>query len=241
MIKLGKFIVGGLGWAFGGPIGALLGFFIGAFFDAATVSSSKNSLPKGTQRGDFILTFLVLSAAVMKADKIIKKSELEFVKTFLRKNFGEQQTLESLQILKELLVKDIPLDEVCGQVKYNMNNPLKLQILHYLYGIAAADGEIHPEEIRIIEEIALKIGLSARDHNSVKSMFVKETDSAYEILGIQKSATNDEIKKAYRSMAVKYHPDKVSNLGDDIQNAAKEKFQTLNEAYERIKKERNIV
>ncbi len=241
MVKLGKWIGGGLGWAFGGPIGALLGFFLGSFFDIATVSSSKTSLNKGTQRGDFILTFLVLSAAVMKADKIIKKSELEFVKTFLKNNFGEQQTLESLQVLKELLEKDIPLDDVCHQVRFNMNNPLKLQIIHYLYGIAAADGEVHESEIRIIEEIAMKIGLSARDHNSVKSMFVRETDSAYEILGVSKSSTNDEIKKAYRSMAVKYHPDKVSNMGEDIQNAAKEKFQTLNDAYERIKRERNIV
>lgn len=241
MVKLGKWIGGGLGWAFGGPIGALLGFLLGSFFDIATVSSSQTSLNKGTQRGDFILTFLVLSAAVMKADKVIKKSELEFVKTFLKNNFGEQQTLGSLQILKELLEKDIPLDDVCKQVRFNMNSPLKLQIIHYLYDIAAADGEVHESEIRIIEEIAMKIGLSARDHNSVKSMFVKETDSAYEILGVSKSSTNDEIKKAYRSMAVKYHPDKVSNMGEDIQNAAKEKFQTLNDAYERIKKERNIV
>jgi DnaJ like chaperone protein len=241
MVKLGKWIGGGLGWAFGGPIGALLGFFLGSFFDLATISSSQTNIYKGTQRGDFILTFLVLSAAVMKADKVIKKSELEFVKTFLKTNFGEQQTLESLQLLKDLLEKDIPLDDVCQQVKLNMSNPLKLQIVHYLYGIAAADGEIHPSEIKIIEEISIKIGLSVKDHNSVKSMFIKETDSAYEILGISKSATNDEIKKAYRSMAVKYHPDKVSNMGEDIQNAAKEKFQTLNDAYERIKRERNIV
>jgi len=242
MVKLGKWIGGGLGWAFGGPIGGLIGFFIGSFFDATTVTSGKISIGSHeTQRGDFILTFLVLSAAVMKADKVVKKSELDFVKRFLVANFGEQQTIESLKILKDLLEKDIPLDDVCRQIKHRMNNPLKLQILHYLYGIAAADGEIHQAEINIIEEIAFKLGLTAREHNSVKSMFVKETDSAYEILGITKSATNDEIKKAYRSMAIKHHPDKVANMGDDIQNAAKAKFQTINEAYERIKKERNIV
>jgi len=241
MVKLGKWIGGGLGWAFGGPIGGLIGFFIGSFFDATTVSSGKISIGSHeTQRGDFILTFLVLSAAVMKADKVVKKSELDFVKRFLVANFGEQQTIESLKILKDLLEKDIPLDDVCRQIKHRMNNPLKLQILHYLYGIAAADGEIHQAEINIIEEISFKLGLTAREHNSVKSMFVKETDSAYEILGITKSATNDEIKKAYRSMAIKHHPDKVANMGDDIQNAAKAKFQTINEAYERIKKERNI-
>ena len=240
MVKLGKWIGGGLGWAFGGPIGALLGFFIGSFFDATTSVKTTSTNSGATQRGDFILSFLVLSAAVMKADKVIKKSELEFVKQFLRSNFGEKDQLEALQILKELLNKDIPLDDVCRQVKYNMSGPLKLQILHYLYGIAASDGEIHKDEILIIEQIAFKIGISARDHNSVKSMFIKETDSAYEILGVSRDSGIDEIKKAYRAMAVKYHPDKVANMGDDIQNAAKVKFQTLNEAYERIKKERGF-
>lgn len=243
MVKLGKWIGGGLGWAFGGPIGGLLGFFLGSFFDAATIITKNINAPQGkvTQRGDFILSFLVLSAAVMKADKIIKKSELDFVKKFLLANFGEHQTYESLRVLKELLQKDIPLDEVCLQINQNMSNPLKLQIIHYLYGIANADGEIHQSEINIIEQIAIKIGLTQREHNSVKSMFVKETDSAYEILGVPKSASNDEIKKVYRKMAVKFHPDKVANMGEDIQNAAKVKFQTLNEAYERIKKERNII
>jgi DnaJ like chaperone protein len=242
MVKLGKWIGGGLGWAFGGPIGGLLGFFIGSFFDAATsVKTVKINNNGQTQRGDFILTVLVLSAAVMKADKVVKKSELDFVKKFLLTNFGEEQTRESLLVLKDLLEKDIPLDEVCQQIRFNMNNALKLQVIHYLYGIAASDGEIHKSEIEIIERISLKIGLSAREHNSVRSMFVEETDSAYEILGVSKSASNDEIKKAYRSMAIKHHPDKVANMGEDIENAAKAKFQSINQAWEKIKKERGIV
>lgn len=240
MVKLGKWIGGGLGWAFGGPIGALLGFFIGSFFDAATINTSVSSSQGKTQRGDFILTFLVLSAAVMKADKVVKKSELDFVKRFLRSNFSETETKEALQILKDLLEKDIPLDDVCNQVRFSMSNPLKLQILHYLFGISAADGEVHKDEISVIEHIALKIGLTTNEFRSVKSMFVPETDSAYEILGISKNASEDEIKKAYRNMAVKHHPDKVANLGEDIQNAAKQKFQTINDAYNKIKKERGI-
>ncbi len=240
MVKLGKWIGGGLGWAFGGPIGGLLGFFIGSFFDAAKINSSTKLIEGKTQRGDFILTFMVLSAAVMKADKVVRKSELDFVKRFLLSNFGEQQTKEALKVLKGLLEKDIPLNDVCNQIRFNMSNPLKLQILHYLFGISAADGEIHKNEILIIEQIAIKIGLTQREFNSVRSMFVKETDSAYDILGIPKNATEAEIKKAYRGMAVKHHPDKVANMGEDIQNAAKRKFQTINDAYNRIKKERNI-
>ncbi|PLX07442.1 MAG: molecular chaperone DnaJ [Marinilabiliales bacterium] len=240
MVKLGKWIGGGLGWAFGGPIGALLGFFIGSFFDAAKISTSRQRIDGTTQRGDFILTFLVLSAAVMKADKIVKKSELDFVKRFLLRNFGEAQTREALKELKRLLETDIPIDEVCLQIRMNMPHALKLQILHYLFGISAADGEVHVSEVNIIEQIAIKIGLTRGDFSSVRSMFVQQTDSAYKILGVSKSSTNDEIKKAYRQMAIQHHPDKVANMGEDIENAAKKKFQAISDAYEKIKKERGI-
>ncbi len=71
-------------------------------------------------------------------------------------------------------------------------------------------------------------------------MFVPETDSSYKILEIERTASNDEVKKAYRKMAMKYHPDKVSHLGEDYRKSADEKFKKVNEAYEKIKKERNM-
>jgi DnaJ like chaperone protein len=72
-------------------------------------------------------------------------------------------------------------------------------------------------------------------------MFIPETNSAYKILEVDPSVTNDELKKAYRKMAMKYHPDKVSHLGEDFRKTADEKFKKVNEAYEKIKKERNII
>lgn len=183
----------------------------------------------------------MLSAAVMKADSRIKKSELNFVKNFLLVNFGKEDTIKALKTLKDLLNKDINIDEVCNEIRISMPGASKLQLIHYLYGIAKSDGHLDQREINIIETISRKIGLTQSEYNSVKYMFVENNDSAYEILGVPKSATNDEIKKAYRQMAVKYHPDKVSHLGEDVQNAAKQKFQKLNDAYNKIKKERNIV
>lgn len=236
-----KYIGGFLGWLFGGCIGGVIGFFIGFFIDLISVNKSHfQEMPQSSYRNDFILSLLTLTAAIMKADGVVKKSELEYVKQFLRANFGVQQTKEALQTLKELLDSNIDLDNVCTKIQYSMQHATKLQILHYLFGIANADGILHKNEIYLLEQIALKIGLSTSDFNSIKSMFIEDTDSAYSILGVSKSASDEELKKAYRAMAIQHHPDKVANLGEDVQNAAKQKFQKINEAWEKIKKERGI-
>ncbi len=241
MGKYGKWIGGTLGWAFGGPVGAILGFAFGSMLDGATVSESDGDvMNSATQRGDFTASLLVLSAAVMKADGKIMKSELDYVKNFFIRQFGVNVTEQNMLKLRELIKQDFSVSDVCYQIKYNMDYSIRLQLLHFLFGIAGADGEFHPTEIKMIEDIATFMGIDLSDLASIKAMFVKDTESAYKILEISPNATDDEVKKAYRQMAVKYHPDKVSTLGDDIQNAAKEKFQQLNNAYEQIKKQRGI-
>ena len=99
---------------------------------------------------------------------------------------------------------------------------------------------MHSEEIKVIVTMSKYLGISQKDFESIQAMFYKSTNGAYKILEINPSATHDEVKKAYRKMAVKYHPDKVQHLGDDFQQMAEEKFKTLNEAYQQIKKERGL-
>jgi len=67
-----------------------------------------------------------------------------------------------------------------------------------------------------------------------------DRDWAYKSLEIEPTATDDEIKKAYRKMAKKYHPDLVNELGEDVKKSATEKFRSINEAYESLKKQRGI-
>lgn len=244
MGKYGKWIGVGLGWAFGGPIGALIGFAVGKGFDGIDVDTTHSSRTNNsanrtqTSRNDFITALLVLMAAVMKADGKIMKSELDYVKKFLVKNFGETTATEATKILKDILKKDIPLKEVCRQICMNTQYEARTQLIHYMFGIAQADGHVSELEVKKIEEIALHLNISSSDIASIKAMFYKDIQSAYKVLGLDNSASIAEIKKAYRKKAIEHHPDKVEHLGEDIRKGAEEKFRQVNEAYEQIKKER---
>jgi len=235
--KYGKWIGGGLGWAFGGPIGAILGFAMGSVLDGVKV---EKSYYQGTARGDFAMSLLVLSAAVMKADGKVVKSELDYVKNFFLSQFGLDETNRLIQILKEVLNQEINLRDVSVQVGQFMDYPSRLQLLHYLFGIATADRQIDKAEENVIEQISGYMGVDPSDFSSIKAMFVRNINNAYDILELTPDATDEEVKKAYRRLAIQYHPDKVAHLGEDIKKAATEKFQTLNAAYDEIKKQRDM-
>ncbi len=247
MTKYGKWVGGTLGWAFGGPMGALLGFAIGAMLDTAEFEVQTNGTgpAAGARRspstyGDFSASLLVLSAAVMKADGKSLKSELDYVKKFFILQFGEAHAQQEMLLLKGLLQKEIPLLQVCAQIRQAMPVAQRLQLLHYLFGIAQADGYVDKKEVDVIYTIASGLGIPLADFNSLKAMYFRDVDSDYKILETEPSASDDELKKAYRRMALKYHPDKVSMLGEEVQKSAKEKFQKVQQAYENIKKQRGV-
>lgn len=239
----GKWIGSGLGWTLGGPIGALAGFVLGTLFDLSEKSeASGKAYQKGMQTtpNDYIFSLLVLVSAVLKADGKIMKSELNFVKEFFRANFGIEGARNALKVLQDLTRQDIPVTEVCVQIRNFMDYPGRLQLIHFLFGIAASDGEIHPEELKLIRHISVSLGIKSADYTSIEAMVLPKTDWAFDVLEITPAATDEEVKKAYRRMAVKYHPDKVSYLGEEVQQAANEKFQKVNEAYQLICRQRGI-
>lgn len=238
--SFGKWIGGGLGWALGGPIGALLGFVFGSMYDSMQKGEYEQKGFTPTQEGDFKVSLLVLIAAVMKADGKVMKSELDFVKRFLFAQFGETEAERLLLLLREILNQDLEIDEICEQIQENMEYPSRLQLAHLLYSVAVSDGSTHAAESEAIRRICLHMGIRPRDCESIRAMFVKDIDSAYKILEITPDASDDEVKKAYRKMALKYHPDKVTHLGEEIQKGAHEKFQQLNNAYNEIKKKRGF-
>jgi DnaJ like chaperone protein len=237
MAKYGKWIGGGLGWVLGGPIGGILGFLFGSMVDTMHAVQRPHT---GTLPGDFTVSLMILTAAVMKADQKVVKSELDYVKQFLLLQFGEAKAEQLLLVLRDLLKQDIDVRGVSLQIKQFMEYPSRLQLVHYLVGVAQADGISHPDEVKVIEMIAGYLGIGDQDFNSIKAMFSRNIEAAYRIMEITPDSSDEEVKKAYRRMAVKYHPDKVAHLGPEIQKSAKEKFQQLNQAYEEIKKRRGL-
>ena len=245
-LKFGKWLGGGLGWALGGPLGGILGFAVGSAFDAASVTvqtggqTNFSSRTPSSNVGDFAASLLVLSAAVMKSDGKVLKSELDYIKRFLSTQFGEQNAQQQILLLQQILKQNIPLQDVCLQIKQYMPHSERLQIIQYLFGISKADGHVHESELQTIQTIANYLGVSAADFNSLKAMYFRDVNSDFLILEITSAASDDEVKKAYRRMAVKFHPDKVAALGEDVQKAANEKFQKVQSAYENIKKQRGF-
>ena len=248
-----KWLAGLLGWASMGPLGGLLGYLVGAFVDNVLTNvrqintdsySTGGAQPRGysatEQRNSFFISLLVLSSAVIRADGRVHPSEVETVLRFVRQNFGDAAVADARRLLDELGNKNVNIYSVGGQIAANMNYSQRLQLFHYLTQIATSDGDFSKAEKDVLESIAAAIGITSGDAASVIAMFYKDSDSAYAVLEISPSATNDEVKAAYRRMAMKNHPDKVATLGPEVQRAAAEKFRRIQEAYETIKKQRGM-
>lgn len=234
-----------------GFYGAIIGFVVGMMLETAKANvwdekysgAGQRSFNRGFHQStvnEFAHILLIFTAAIMKADGKVLKSELNYVKLFFVRQFGEHKTKRMLSELKELLDNPVDLRETGHRIRYYMQYQDRLQLLHYLFGIANSDQNIPPSELDVISRIAAYMGINTADFQSIKAMFIKETYGDYKILEIDKTATDEEVKAAYRKMAKKNHPDKVAHLGEDVKKGAEERFRTIQAAYENIKKERGM-
>ena len=210
------------------------------------------------------VALMVLIAAVMKADGQVKRSELDYVKRFLLANYGEQRGKEMLKVLQQMVEREILIDQVCQQIKVNTDYNTRYHMVDFLFGLGGADGDYHQTEINMLRLIAQYLGISQSDYTSIYERHIGRSDSGYssgsgnsgnssgarrtssyrkdpyKVLGIESSATDDEVKKAYRRMAMKYHPDRVAGMSEELQRNAAEQMKEINEAYEVIKTARGI-
>ncbi|HNU58508.1 MAG TPA: TerB family tellurite resistance protein [Aquaticitalea sp.] len=258
-MSFSKWIGASLGWAFGGPIGAIIGLALGSMVEGFSKSDFGKKLGEGhtaksqrrqhqtyerpqrqtptTKSGDFEVSLLVLASVVIKADGTQDQRELDFVRQQFVAMYGKDRANSAFRLFKDINQQQVPLRQVCQQIQRMMDHPSRLQLLHFLFGIAKADGIVTEAEVGQIYTISGYLGISSRDYESIKAMFYDSADNAYKILEIDKGATVNEIKAAYRKMAKKYHPDRVVHLGEEHQKGAAEKFRQVQQAYEKLQKE----
>ena len=226
--------------------GAIIGFLLGSLFEGSSSSNgSRRSIftqsKQGVSPAEFELNLLSLASLVIKADGIVNQKELDFVRQYFVQAYGKEQANATFKVFnEEIKKKQLSAQKIAAFLRNRMRYESRLQIIHFLFSVAKADGQISDPEVREINNITGFLGINHRDFESIKAMFFSNPDSAYKILEIEKTANSDQIKKAYRTMVKKYHPDKLQHMDEVYRNGAEEKFRKVQEAYEQIQKERGF-
>ncbi len=237
------------GYAFFRWPGAILGFLIGSLLDRTKVSvkgsggfkKTFEQEPVQVSPGDFELNLLSLASIVIKADGNVSQTELDYVRQYFVQAYGKERANATFRTFNEVIKnREISASRISGYLSQRMRYASRLQVIHFLFGIAQADGSVSTAEAQKIREIAGFMQIDLRDFESIKAMFFKSADNAYKILEIEKSATDQEVKKAFRTMAKKYHPDKVQHMDPVHIKGAEAKFREVQKAYESIQKERGM-
>lgn len=252
-----KYIGALIGWYVGrGFFGAVIGYFIGSAIDMMMTNKTtsqggstrgafrdvfENATRQNVSPGDFELNLLSLASLVIKADGKISQNELDYARQYFVRAYGKERANATFRTFNEVIKnREISAARICTYLNNRTRYEVRLQILHFLFGIAQADGQVSQPEVNVLNTIAGYFRINHQDFESIKNMFVKKADSAYKILEIEKSASNEEVKKAFRTMAKKYHPDKLVNMDEAYKKGAEEKFRNVQEAYEQIQKERGM-
>ena len=233
-----------IGFASSGMPGAVIGLLIGMYVDHMSQSEAEAEPSKRSYRQaptyDFRNNLLILIAAIMKADGALLKSELDLVKQMLVRTYGEEEAKILLLRLREYTKQTHNLAEVCRNLRLRMGYSQRLEIVHVLFRISRADSNISPSELQVLQTVSAQLGISTPDFLSLRAMFVSSPDSDYQILEIKPEASDDEVKKAYRKMAMRFHPDRLGDLSDSEKKQAEEKFLRVQKSYEAIKKKRGF-
>lgn len=260
-----KYILAIVGYfAFNSFWGALLGYTIGSFIDSARSQGNvvdDSFVGNGSQgysqsgygyqnpRNAFFTAFLTLSAHIIQADGKIMHSEMEVVRSFLRSSFGEQMMQQCNKQLLNIFEQrkhmsdyqwNLHVRTSCSNICQVLDVDQRIQLLAFLCDVGKADGKVDNNELSALKSIAIDLGLSVSLIDQMLNMGGKTLDEAYKVLGISPDATDDEVKKAYRKMALQYHPDRVASMGPEVQEASKRKFQEINDAKDRIYKARGL-
>lgn len=260
--KIGAGIVGAYILDLSGmPFGAVIGFFVGSVIGHYLIDAPKERNEEASdyreyklRQGKFIFHVMALCAKIAKVDGAVNRNELNYMERLMRQQFrlNDQGRADAIRIWNNAKNSEEPFDryaraffEAFGQERYQI-----LNMMDFLFAMAASDGGLHPKEEELLLRAAHTFRISRMQYDRVKSRFYNvpppkqaayaPMDPYYALLGAIPSDSMTVIKQKYRTLAMKWHPDKLTASGasPDALRHAKEKFQQINEAYERINEAR---
>ena len=207
------------------------------------LSNSKQGASEGGgyNPSDFELNLLSLCALVIKADgSNPTQKELDYVRYKFISLYGKEKADDIFRTYNQVKQNEVPLTRICMDLRVHTNYEARLSIIHFLFDVASLDGRVKEAEMALIERINKNLLINQSDFESVKAMFRQEKDDDYTILGLTKDASEADIKKAYRDMVKKYHPDRIDTNDAAVRSGAEQKFKRIQEAYESIQKQRGF-
>jgi DnaJ like chaperone protein len=236
MMKYRKWVGAGLGWVVtGSPIGAVVGFGAGSLLD-----SDKAKFVNTKNTSDFEVNLLLLSASLIKSEKGVTFSELDFIRDFWKVHFGAENIEEKMNILNHFLQKEYEAKKACIDIHASTDFTFRVQIMHYLFDLAEADKPLSENERNCIFKLGCWMNINDVDFLAIEDARNPKSLTDFQILGVREDDSIEVIRTAYRKLILSYHPDKHQKSSAEYKKKLEMKVVELKEAYERIKKSRSM-
>ena len=234
----GKIIGSTSGFALGGPIGALIGGAAGHAIDKMHTKKKRSDKLALKQIG-FTIGIIVLSAKMAKADGKVTKQE---ILAFKNKIDVPDTEMKNVAFLWDQAKKSTQGYEVYAQQISNLlekNSPVLEELLNLLIVIAEADGKITNPEIIYLKRVSEIFGFSNEDFERIISYKIKDSSNPYKVLGVSEKTPISEVKKIWKKLVTKHHPDLLISQGmpKELIKQNTQRLTEINNAWETIKKQ----
>ena len=247
---LGKIVGGTLGFAIGGPLGAIAGAAFGHVFDRSNEAyygqESLQPLPGEEAQFTFFVAAFSMLAKLTQVDGRVTSQEVDTINRYMMEDLhlDPEGRMVATNIFNAAMNSPNSFEDFARQFYgqfYNQPQILDM-MLDILFRVSVADGSMNAKEEVLLKNAARIFNFSDRTFDAIKARYVQTSDKYYAVLGLDQSATDEQIKKQYRKLVMEYHPDRIISKGlpEEFTQLANEKFREIQEAYEILRKERNI-
>ncbi|MDZ7859334.1 MAG: TerB family tellurite resistance protein [Candidatus Krumholzibacteriota bacterium] len=247
MTWYGKLTFGSLGLFIGGPLGAIAGAALGHHFVDKKMTAGRSPAYRQSEQAKaafFVSVFSILGK-LAKTDGIVTRDELGVVDNFISSmNISAREENFARKVFNEAKNSRYSIDDFANQLyRINRRNPaVLLSFMDVLFQVAAADGKLHPAEENALGRIRKIFNISNEEYKNLKARYFEDVDKYYKILGCNRSSSDKEIKTSYRKLVKDFHPDTIVSKGlpEEFIDFATRRFEEIQTAYEKIKKERGF-